>query len=103
MKTNGPDGLFTFTDEDPNSNPISVVDNWDWNLKQTLYNVKSSTNYNIAIWFTVRIRIGIGIRIRQCKSAVTSVYNLRIYTNLSIQMSTLNFNLSGWKSTCYCE
>ena len=45
MKTNGPNGLFTFTDvdsdSDPDSNPVSLVDNWDWNLKQTLYNVKS--------------------------------------------------------------
>ena len=30
----------------------------------------------------------------------TTVYNLRIYFNLSLQMSTWKINLPGWKSTC---
>ena len=32
--------------------------------------VKSSTYYNVAVWFAVRIRIWIVIRIRQCKKAI---------------------------------
>ena len=66
-------GLFTFagTDSDLDSNPIPVLDSWDGNLTLTLCSVrKSFACYNVAIWFAVRIGIGIGIRIQQCKSAI---------------------------------
>ena len=65
--------LFTFTgpDSDPDSNPIPVFDSWDGNLTLNLCSVrKSFAYYNVAIWFAVRIGIGIGIRIQQCKSAI---------------------------------
>ena len=60
--------LFTFTDADSHSTPICVLGSWDGNLTLTQYTIKSSIYYNVAIWFTVKITIG--IRIRQCKSAI---------------------------------
>ena len=65
-------GLFTLTVPDsnsgPDSHPIPVVGSQDWNMNPTPCSVKSSIEYNVAIWFVVRIGIRIGIRIWQCKS-----------------------------------
>ena len=51
-------GLFTFTvdldsNSDPHSDSIPVVGRWDWNLNPTLSSVKRSTQYDVAILFTV--------------------------------------------------
>ena len=48
-------GLVTSTepdsDSDPDSNPICVLCSWDENLNLSLYGVKSSALYNVAIGF----------------------------------------------------
>ena len=49
-------GLFTITDAD------SALRSWDGSLTRTQYTVKISIYYNVAIWFTVQIAIGIRIR-----------------------------------------
>ena len=53
--------VFTFTDpysnSSPDSDPIPLLGSWDWNLNLTMCSVKSSTYYNVAVWFAVRIRI----------------------------------------------
>ena len=65
---------FTFTDpysnSSPDSDPIPLLGSWDWNLNLTMCSVKSSTYYNVAVWFAVPIGIRIVIRIRQCKKAI---------------------------------
>ena len=43
--------LYTFTD--PDSDPFSVLESWDWNLNLTPCIMKSSAWYNVAIWFAV--------------------------------------------------
>ena len=64
-------GLFLFTDPDSDSNPIPVVGSYDWN--QNLILTVQCENFYIVqcshfkFWFAVQIRIGISIRIRQCK------------------------------------
>ena len=62
-------GLFTVTNMDfdfnPDSDPIPVLSSWDWNLNLTPCRFKCYALHNVAIWFAVRIRIGIGIR--QCE------------------------------------
>ena len=64
-----PNGLFIFGEadcvSDLDSNPIPVLGTWDGNLNLTPYSVNSFACYNVTIWFVVRI--GIRIRIRQCK------------------------------------
>ena len=50
-----PDGLFTSTDpdsdSDPDSNPIHILGIWDENLNLTPCSVKSSAYCNVAIGF----------------------------------------------------
>ena len=63
----GANDLCTFSDADSDSNPDSnpIPERGIWDLNSIPYSVESSAYYNVAIWFIVRI--GIGILTRQCE------------------------------------
>ena len=83
-----PNGLITMPETvsgtNSDSDPVTVVGSYDWNLNLIPCSVKTSAQCNVAIGFGVRIWVWIRVRIWHCKWVTTVNSIKRHSTNVTV-------------------